>query len=184
MSAADLMQWPPVLTGVPLATVRSIQGQVDRDLATALDIRAKAASVAELWAAHEVVVYYRDILTACRRAVQRHRERTGWHNPRPRTAGSPYRAATSPHGVMPRRASAGLVAGTVGVAGAAPPPLMGHGWPASARAGSADGPTVRSEDAAHPRTRDVQPPAKPAFFCPEGERISNENSNVEAIHYA
>jgi hypothetical protein len=140
-----------------------------------------------------VVEFYEACLTACRLAVQRHRRDTGWRHLRPTssrpaprrpTAGNPTLASTLSHSAEPGRASAGPAGKAAGVAGVEPPPLEGHGWPASARAGSAAVAPGRSQNAERVGQETAASPAQPAFFCPDGERISNENSTLGGIHYA
>jgi hypothetical protein len=146
-----VMQWPPVVSGLPLATVRRLQGAIDLELDTARRIRAKAVSTRELLAAHEVVAFYEACLQACRNAVQRLRREAGWPNlgaasprfrPRPPSAGNCAHAASG--------SVAAPAAAEPGVSGAKPLTVMGQGWPASSRAGSAAGEVLRSDNALPP----------------------------------
>ena len=134
----------------PAARVRTLQGKFEVMLADARRDRAAATNLGEIVALTGVIHQVEQWIGMCREHLAAVRRRTGWGEHAPpgpsrRRAASPL--PVHPSGVMPRRPSAGHAAGRLGVAGATPPPVMGHGWPASSRAGSAASRSARSANA-------------------------------------
>jgi hypothetical protein len=70
------------------------------------------------------------------------------------------------------------------VAGAAPPPDTGHGWPALPCAGSAASGDGRSPDAVPVRPQGAAHPAERSFFGSREERNTAEINSLGDIHYA
>jgi hypothetical protein len=97
----------------------------------------------------------------CREHLAAVRRRAGWHEHQ-RPPGTATRRSPAPRPnhapvAMTRRVSAGHAVGRMGVAGALPPPLMGHGWPALPRAGSAARSPARGGNAPAPQPEDAPP---------------------------
>ncbi len=153
---------------LPAATLRRLQGELELRRLDARQVCRRAGSVQELVAATQVAHLYEAAIGRCRRALLAKKGSTGWRRGE-RSAPARPRSRPSPR---------------LRVVGATPPPKTGHGWPALLCAGSAAACPVRSLDAVPPPTQATASPAQPAFFCPDGERISNENNTVEGIHYA
>lgn len=161
---------------VTAGTLLRLHGALDLRLADARD-RAKAAgSLRERLAAVAEAQLYADAIARCREVRAAQNRAKGWH--RPARATSPRRSAfTAPtlaQAVSHPPARAAGVSRRGGLAGAAPPPGMGHGWPASAsRAGSAAALPGRSDATPADSVKSARHPANPSF-CPSNEGISNE----------
>lgn len=160
--------------GVGEVRALEIKGAFERMLVEARAIRAGAASVRELVAATAVV----HELEESRAAVVEHlaalKMRRGW--------------GASGHGERrgERRATADGGIAAVGVAGAPPPPAMGHGRPAFSGAGRAAVAAGRSRREASAASAGSAPghPADPAFSGPTSEGISEKLNDKGDIHYA
>lgn len=120
-------------------TLRRLQGQFDLAHCDARERRAAARSLRERLALSLEVQLYADAIARCRAVRAAKARSTGWRTTRPQPAGVAAEASGAPIAGRPRAVSKGA-----GVAGAAPPPAMGQGWPASRGAGRA------ARTAAHP----------------------------------
>lgn len=147
-------------------TLRRLQGQFDLALADAIERRAAARSLRERVAVSLEVQLYADAIARCRLVRAAHNRNKGWQRtrPRPAFAGSPVHQAHPRDGAGRTPAVGPAPAGKVaGVVGAEPPPVMGHGWPASPGAGRAASAATRASGQRVSREAPARPSGDPSF---------------------
>lgn len=169
----------------PAARVRALQGQLEVMLADARRDRAAATDLREIVALTSVIHQGEEWVAMCREHLAAVRLRTGWR--RPARAASPRRddaCAPTRAAAVSQPPPAARVGAGPGVAGAAPPSGMGHGWPALASgAGSAAALSGRSDGTPPASPLTARHPDNPSF-CSENEGISPNVCECEDIHYA
>lgn len=152
--------------------LRRLQGKFEIMLLDARDRRRQGETIAELVEATEEVLVLEAIVARCREVLLlKKRQCIGakFGRAKGRRKGAPAPPAPAGHAYR-------LLARCSKVNG-----------PRKARfscAGSADAGDARSENAVPVGPQTDVHPAKPAFFGPPDERISNENNVVGGIHYA
>lgn len=129
-------------TAMPLDLLRRLQGGFEVRLAELREERRQFHTVRELWDSAQVVQMYEEAVGHCRSLIRAKLRRTGWTEHQ-----RPTLPATR-SSVRNRRVSAGPDARS----------RMGHGRPASSRAGSAAAGSDQSPDAGTVHRRGDPPP--------------------------
>ena len=164
------------------------------DLAVAARQEARAASTLRaVIAATGRAQDYEQAQARCRAVLARKKRQTGWHRPHPRpvnrlhpnpsVAGNRPPAHTTGRDGRPPAEGPAVNGKDAGVAGALPPPAMGHGRPAFPGAGRAASVGASPGGQRADSVNSAPHPANPSF-CSENEGISPNFQKQGDIHYA